>query len=472
MQDRISEVQSDRITYSLAGGLQDHQIHHMHEKALQLAEEVGLQVTHDGVLKLLEGWSGVTIHGDRVHFSAELMDECWRNWSCPYPPSPDWTMISGGMMLVVVDLKTGHTRHPTYQDLKDLARLGDSYGMTCAPSVYPMDLPQPVWEIAMFKGLWENAEHTISGLYEMVPRSTIPSAECIYEMAQVVDKPFSLGLWIISPFKVDTSTLDIILRFLDRKVPLFVGTMPVTGLTAPISLVGAYLQSMAEVLAGFALLKLLSHGSPVFFGGKEVFRAYTADMKFAAQVFSSPEDILITLMQRDLNRFYGLPMVAKSLNTTSKEPDARAAVERALHTMAAAMAGARVFVNAGQLYNMSSAEQLVIDYEIVQQAKRVVEGFEFSEEALAYDAICSVVQQGQDFLTHDMTLRNFRRLIWQPEAFDRTGINLWETDPVSFRQRVQKIARKRIDTHQFHLERPVQEELDRIYDHHTRLMLA
>jgi trimethylamine:corrinoid methyltransferase-like protein len=471
MQSRFSEVQSSKITYNLAGGLQDEQIRHMHEKALHLAEEVGLWVAHEGVLKLLEGRPGVTIRGERVHFSAKLMDESWRGWSCPYPPSTDWTIISGGMMLVVVDLETGHTRQPTYQDLVDLARLGDSYRMTCAPSVYPMDLPQPIREIAMFKGLWESAEHTISGLYEMVPRSTIPSAECIFEMSKVVDKPYSLGLWIISPFKVDPSTLDIILHFLDRKVPLYVGTMPVTGITAPIFLVGAYLQSMAEVLAGFTLLTLLSRGSPVFFGGKEVFRAYTADMKFAAQVYGSPEDILITLIERDLNHYYGLPVVAKSLNTTSKEPDARAAVERALHTLAAAMAGIRVFVNAGQLYNMSCAEQLVIDYEIVQQARRVLEGYEFSEQALSYDTIRSVVQRGEDFLTHDTTIKNFRRLIWQPEAFDRTGINIWETDPVSFHQKVRQIARSRIRAHNFRLEASVQNELDRIYAHYAKILI-
>ena len=472
MQHRAAEVQSGRITYNLAGGLQENQIRLMHEKALQLAEEVGLLVDHDEVLTMLEGRSGVTVRGQRVYFSDWLMDECWRDWSCPYPPSPDWSIISGGMMLVVVDLETGKTRQPTYQDLVDLARLGDSYGMTCAPSVYPMDLPQPLWEIAMFKGLWESAEHTISGLYEMVPRSTIPSAECIYEMAQVVEKPFSLGLWIISPFTVDKNTLDIILHFLDRKVPLFVSTMPVTGITAPIFLTGAYLQSMAEVLAGFTLLKLLSQGSPVFFGGKEVFRAYAADMKFAAQVYGSPEDILTTLIERDLNRFYGLPVVAKSLNTTSKEPDARAAAERGLHTMAAALAGVRVFVNAGQLYNISSAEQLVIDYEIVQQARRVLDGYEFSEEALSYNTILEVVQDRESFLTHETTVRNFRRLIWQPEAFDRSGVNQWTTDPISFHQKVQQIAKRRISENNFHLDDPIQNELDHIYSHHAKILIT
>ena len=375
-------------------------------------------------------------------------------------------------MLVVVDLETRQTRQPTYQDLVDLARLGDSYGMTCAPSVYPMDLPQPIWEIAMFKGLWESAEHTISGLYEMVPRSTITSAECIYKMAQVVDKPFSLGLWIISPFKVDPNTLDIIIHFLDRKVPLFVSTMPVTGITAPIYLAGAYLQSMAEVLAGFTLLKLLSRGSPVFFGGKEVFRAYAADMKFAAQVYGSPEDILTTLIERDLNRFYRLPVVAKSLNTSSKEPDARAAAERGLHTMAAAMAGVRVFVNAGQLYNISSAEQLVIDYEIVQQARRVLEGYEFSDEALSYNTIREVVQEGENFLTHKTTVQNFRRLIWQPEVFDRSGVNQWNTDLISFHQKVQQIAKRHINENNFCLDKPMQAELERIYAHYEKILIA
>jgi trimethylamine---corrinoid protein Co-methyltransferase len=287
----------------------------------------------------------------------------------------------------------------------------------------------------------------------------------------VVDKPFSLGLWLISPFKVDPSTLDIILHFLDRKIPMFVSTMPVAGVTAPVFLTGAYLQSMAEVLAGFTLLKCLSRGGPVYFGGKEVFRAYTADLKNAAQVYGSPEDILITLIERDLNRHYGLPVVAKALNTTSKEPDARAAVERSLHAMTAALAGVRVFVNAGQLNNMSCAEQLVIDYEIIQQTRRVVDGYEFSLEALSCDAIRQVALGNGDFLTHDSTLRNFRRLFWRPEAFDRSGVNHWETDEVSFRQRVRQIARKRIREHTFRLAAPAQMELERIYSRYADQMM-
>ena len=66
MQHRASEVQSGRITYDLAGGLQENQIRYMHEKALQLAEEVGLLVDHDEVLTMLEGRPGVTIRGRRV----------------------------------------------------------------------------------------------------------------------------------------------------------------------------------------------------------------------------------------------------------------------------------------------------------------------------------------------------------------------------------------------------------------------
>jgi len=459
----MPETAQERITYALRGGLSDRQIRTMHQKALRLIEEVGILVPHEGVLSLLAGQPGVTIKGQRVHFADWLVDETWRTWDSPFPPAEDWSIISGGMMLVVVDMETGHTRQPTMQDLVDLAKLADSYGMTCAPAVYPMDLPRPLWEIAMYKGLWENAEHTISGLYEMSPKTSLSTAEYTYEMAQVAEKPFSLGLWLISPFKVDRDGLDIIYHFLDRKVPLWVATMPTAGITAPIFLVGAYLQSMAEALAGFTLLKLISRGNPVFFGGKEVFRAYVPDMKHASQVYGSPEDILATLIEIDLNRFYGLPTVAKSLNTTSKAPDQRAGVERALYTMSSALAGARVFVNAGQLWNMYSAEQIVIDYEIVQQARRVVEGYEFSDEALAFDAIREVALADDTFLMHDTTVRNFREVLWVPEAFDRSGVTLWETDPVSFQDRVRAIARKRIEDHEFHLEPAVQRELNRIY---------
>ena len=47
--------------FRLQGGLSEEQIDVMHERALSLVEEVGVQIPHDGILRLLSDYDGVTI---------------------------------------------------------------------------------------------------------------------------------------------------------------------------------------------------------------------------------------------------------------------------------------------------------------------------------------------------------------------------------------------------------------------------
>lgn len=72
---------------------------------------------------------------------------------------------------------------------------------------------------------------------------------------------------------------------------------------------------------------------------EEKLRAYPCDIKYGSFVYGSPEDALATMLQVSLNRHYGIPVVAKCLLTTAKEPDAHAAAEKSAHTMAALLAG-------------------------------------------------------------------------------------------------------------------------------------
>ena len=189
--------------------------------------------------------------------------------------------------------------------------------------------------------------------------------------------------------------------------------MPVAGTTAPITLAGAYLQSIAELLAGLTLLYLLADGAPIYYSLIDSIRAYPFDMRYASFVYGSPEDLLATLIQVQLNHFYHIPVVAKALLMTAKLPDAHVAAEKSAHTLAAAMLGARIFTNAGLLAvdDIYSAEQVVIDYEIVQYVKRVCQGFSFDDAALAVSAI-EEVGPGGNFIGHETTLQQYRQATW------------------------------------------------------------
>jgi trimethylamine--corrinoid protein Co-methyltransferase len=457
----------NEITYNITGGLTAEMIQQMHDSALTLIERVGLSVPHAGIRKLLAEHNGVTIVGEVVRFKPFLVEKAIRQMYYPDACRDlQWGMISGAYEMNVLDMDTGEIRPSTLKDLVELTKLSDSYGMYGSAPVRPLDVPtETLQEVAMYKVSYENSQHKSADEFDANPKSNVRVAEYVYDMAQAANRYYSLGMWVISPFRLMEPELEIVYRFLERKVPMWTATMPIAGATAPISIVGAYVQSMAELWAAVTLLTLISRGAPVFASMIDSIRAYPFDMKYGSFVYGSPEDLLGTMFQVQLNRHYGIPTVAKSLLTNSKLPDAQAAAEMGAHTLAAALAGARIFTSAGLLAvdEIFSAEQVVIDCEIVQYARRVVEGFEFSEDALGVTAI-QEVGIGGHFLDHPTTIQKFRTACWMPELFEHTMLGYWKDHgSVSIRERARQIARKRIAAHRYKLPIEVQRELDRIW---------
>jgi trimethylamine---corrinoid protein Co-methyltransferase len=454
------------ISYHLAGGLQPEQIQRIHQEALRLVEKVGLQVAHLPTLRRIAGQQGVLIEGERVRFKPDLVAKAMA--AVRYPAQivdRDFSIIAGAYEMHVTDLETGAIRSATYRDLVDLTKLGQSYGMYGSAPVRPLDLPPLLQELAFYKVLWEYSDRRPGAIFDANPVSTVRAAEYVSEMAQAAGQAYSQGLWIVSPFVATTENLEIIEAMQGRGLPLWVATMPVAGTTAPIFLPGAYVQSVAELLAGLTLIYLLAEGAPIFYSVIDSIRAYPFDMRYASFVYGSPEDLLATLIQVQLNDYYKIPVVAKSLLTTAKLPDAHAAAEKSSHTLSAALMGARIFTNAGLLAvdDIYSAEQLVIDYEIVQYAQRVCQGFEFDEEALAIAAI-EEVGPGGNFLGHDTTLEHYREATWDPALFTHSTLQQWQgKGGTELAERARHIARQRIAGQDYILSPEKRRDLDAIY---------
>jgi trimethylamine--corrinoid protein Co-methyltransferase len=460
------------ISYRITGGFSPAQVQQIHEQALGLIERVGLRVPHEPTLRLLTDYPGVSVDGERVRFRPERVKAAIAaQW---YPASitdRDFAIVSGAYEMNVIDLETGGLRSATYRDLVDFTKLAHSYGMYGSAPVRPLDLPPLLQELAMYKVSWEYSDRRPGGIFDANPVSSVKAAEYIYEMAQAAHKFFSIGLWVISPFTATTENLELIHRFRGRGVPFWIATMPVAGTTAPIFMPGAYVQSVAELLAGLTLIHLLADGAPVYCSIIDSVRAYPFDMRYAAFVYGSPEDLLATLFQAQLNAFYGIPLVAKSLLTCSKQPDAQAAAEKSAHTLAAALMGARMFTSAGLLAvdEIYSAEQVVIDYEIVEHARRVCQGCEFTEETMAVAAIEEVALGAGNFLGHETTLANYREATWNPTLFVHNTLRQWQDKGMpELVGQARQIAVKRIAQGDYVLDAEARRDLDALYERARR----
>ncbi|MDK1030415.1 MAG: trimethylamine methyltransferase family protein [Planctomycetia bacterium] len=447
-----------RIRYQLKSGVGQENVERLHREAVKLVEEVGIDVPHKKTLELLAEHEGVKIKGTRVHFDSPLVDRC--TIRRPYvPPEDDELSVSAGVYcLNILDMDSKSVRPSTAADLVQMVKLADALGMAGETPLDPQDIPQGLREVAMCKICWENSR-SIQGGYIFSPEA----AEYIYEMAQVLDKPFGLGgTVIISPMKLDPSRMDLFLRFRNRGVNVGFSSMPLLGVTAPIFYADAYVQAMAEKLAAGTVTTLIFGGEGTT-GGATV---YPFDMKFGTVVYGSSERLLSMLFGMEVSRYYGHEGSTDSLLTSAKEPDSQAAAEKMATTILCAAFGARSFAYAGTLSldDIFSPEQLVIDREIVDYVQHFIRGFDLDTNR-SYGRLIKEGTSEGDFLAHPSTVENFRKVYLFPELFGHSVFAQWQREGgKDIRAQATETAREKIAGHHFELDPDKQKEIDKIYE--------
>ncbi len=453
--------------FSLTGGLSKEQIDIMHEKAISLVEEVGVHIPHDGIIELLSNYDGVTIEKENVKFTGDLVLKALKEacYDVPDYGSETWVIDAGAHQTNYYDLNTKEVRQPTTRDLIDLTKLGDALDTVGSAPVVPLDVPIHLQILLMHKISYEYSRFRCNDIYEHMDKPTPECADYVYDMAQAAGKRFTFGVWMISPRSFDKNGLKVAYHLLDKGIPMWVSTMPVAGISAPISMLSTLLQSMFEHFAGLTMLNLINTKSYNYISPDDAFEADPFDMKYSTFVYGSAEYTRSTLHKIALCNYYHIPVIAKSLNTAGKEPDAQAAFENGVHTLIAALAGARAFRTGGMLScaEIYSAEILVITHEICEYLKRVLKEEEFSEDRLMMREI-QEVGPGQSFIGRRSTLENFRNEFWEPEIFLHSNLGQWrEMGSKTIWQHASDIAKKKIQEHSYQIERDVKKELDKIY---------
>ena len=470
------------ISYKLEGGFSKRDMDRMWEGAVALIKKVGLKVPHSGIRSLIAEFDGVEIRDDIVTFNAELVEKTraaqdYSDW--PHELGPENpNVVAGAYIKNVLDPETGEIRPALLKDLVDCTKLCDAYGFYGPPCVKPNDVPLELQRILMYKISYEYSRVHAHGILDVAGWLNAKDARYGKEMCDVAGKDFRLDLWLVSPFVAPKEGLDILYEFRNEPVDINVATMPVTGTTAPINMVDSYVQSLAELFSGMTLVYLLNERKSK--KGKircvvaDNIRAYPFDMRYGAFVYGSAEDCIGTLYQTQLNRYFGIPLVAKSLLTTGKRVDPHSAGEKAAHTMAAVLAGAYVFSNAGLLCvdEIYSVQQLLIDWEIVQFCSRVMRGYDFDENLSVLHEIEELGHSGTH-LDKENTLQNFRRYLWDPRIFVHPTLVQWQAQ--GSREPAQiawEIAREKIQNQTYRADEDVRKELSKIYEHAQKELLS
>jgi len=208
------------------------------------------------------------------------------------------------------------------------------------------------------------------------------------------------------------------------RVPAELVSMPLTGATAPATLLGSIVQHAAECLSGVTIHQLINPGAPIVWGGSPS----AFDMRTGTTPMAAIETVMIDCAYAQVGKALGLPTHAYLGMSDAKIVDAQCGFESGISAVLGALAGINMISGPGMLDFESciSLEKLVIDVEIIGMAKRLIGGIAEREIPLAVDLIRQVGHAG-NFLITPHTKQWFREELFIPSpVVDRDFRRTWE----------------------------------------------
>jgi len=334
----------------------------------------------------------------------------------------------GAQCLYYADPDTDEVRSATLEDGIRACRLLDgldSSSLGYIP-VYPSDVPPAAMNVVLWAAqLIHSSKPAYGGSgddeqFEMMLRIV----EILYGDRELLRKKALFVGFIdpISPLAHDPWMIQILLRYSEWNLPVFVVSMALAGGTAPASLAGLLVQQNAEILSAIAIAKCVSKTPKIVYGSVSC----PLDMRSGISATGAPEFSLLGVGAVQMAKFYGLPSDV-GVQSDSKSVDAQNSYEKTQAALMASLAGADMadlFLGSSEAFNVHSPVQLMIDDEIASNVRRIAQGIEVNEETLSVDVIAKTGPLG-NFLKHPRTMSQFKREHSQARLSDRSTRQHW-----------------------------------------------
>jgi trimethylamine--corrinoid protein Co-methyltransferase len=416
------------------------QLGDMHAGILEVLEDVGCDLHHDGALKILKD-AGAHVSGSRVYLPPGLVERAIKT-------APSRIMIydrdgapamdlqgrnayfgTGSDCIFLLDTFTGERRKFTEKDMIDAVRLSDAL---------------PNIDFLMSMGLIADADPGVQYQmqyanlikYSKKPQVVIAGdKQCLADILELAAsvcpggkdelnrKPrFVLYDEPTSPLVHSFEAIDKLIFSAENWVPTNYSAGMLSGATGPVTQAGAITVAAAEALFGLTIHQLVNPGAPYVFGAG----MSNIDMNSMEPTYASPEAMMTQAGLCELGRnLYHLPTWGFAGCCASKVADTQAINEAATYIFTAGLTGTNVNHDLGYLeFGLTfSFDLLVMTNESVGQLRRVMDGIPVNRETQALDAIREV-GPGGNFLTADHTLDHYREN-WIPDVSDRNTFERW-----------------------------------------------
>ncbi len=460
--------------------LTQEQILKLHRATLNILEKTGVRVMHEEARQMLKD-AGCTLKKDNIVLIPDyLVEEAIK--SAPsrvtiYNQKGETAMrlegrnVYYGMgtdLLNIYDIETGELRPSCLQDVINAAKVADYFDEIdfLGSQGFPNEVETNLAYVAEFKAQLENANKPI-----YYTAANEEDMTYIIEMAAAVAggydelraKPFMIHYAEpISPLTHSPGAINKMFMCAENGIPLNYVPAMLSGGTGTVTLAGAIATANAESLSGLVIHQLKCKGAPMISG----ISVTPMDLKTGNTCYGSPDERLTHTAGTELFHYYNLPVWGEAGCSDSNALDGQAAIESSMSILMAAQDGCNLVHDVGYLGQglIGSPASIVMVAEIISYVKRIMRGFEISDETLALDII-DKVGPGGNYLAEKHTFDHYRTEHWDPKFFNRTNPKSWaEKGSKDYFQKITEKAKQILAEYQPELlPEDIGKKLDAIY---------
>jgi trimethylamine--corrinoid protein Co-methyltransferase len=409
--------------------------------ALQVLENIGMQLLHEKALALMERSGCIVNENQTVRISREQVLKAIA--SAPenipvYNREGEHVMDLGGRrayfgtgsdLMYAFDASKGERHLTRLADIERAAHVCDAlpnidFIMSFA---HPQELNPDVSYLESFQCMAINSVKPIVNTAK--DRSDLSA---MWEISSIIrgsesvcrQKPYTIQYAEpISPLKHPHSSIDKLLFCAEKGMPVIYSPAPIAGSTAPMTIAGHVVQGLAESLFGLVVHQLTAKGAPFLMGiGTAVL-----DMSTSQCSYNAPEYLMAYLAAVEMSHHLNLPNWGYAGTSDAQIPDGQATFEAGLMSYMSLVTGSNLNHDVGYLdFGLTgSLEMVVIMNEVIGQIRRMQQGIPVNDETLALQVIEEGARQGE-FLSHPHTLTHLRATQWRPQLMNRMGHEQWD----------------------------------------------
>ena len=413
------------------------ELEQLYNSSLEVLERAGVFVELEPVLKMLEQAGATVDYESKIaKLPRGLVEECLKSVPRQFRlrsrsteatvggEETYWGMLCGPF---IIDPFTGEQRETKLQDVADWARMSDALeNVSFVTPPMATDVFPPIADRYEFEAMVNNTGKLLQpNLY------SAEGCEDVYEMACIVaggedefrkSPNFLGGGCVISPLQHCGMALGAWLGLIPKGVPSFVATESIAGGTAPVTLAGAFVVALADVMSGVAITQLIRKGAPVMWS---IGLSHILDMKHLEGLTGAAERTFYLAANTQLSRYVGIPSWTGT-TTDSKCLDAQAGYEEALGflTIQLCQSSWAMAVGGTLASKGISFEEAVFENELIGMVKRIQRGVEVNKDTLAVDLICER-GPGGNFIASKHTLKYYKTEYQPAEITSRESISEW-----------------------------------------------